>query len=86
MSASAKAQTGGSALIELGEALNTGSRQQRDVWRAFLDPTNGRQDRLPYKQCRALAWKVSCGVASGLAVSRTESFKVIHLASDAACV
>ena len=54
-------------------------RRQPDLWRVFMDPSNGRQDKLPCKQCQALAWKVSRGVANGLAVSRTKAFKAIHL-------
>ena len=48
-------------------------------WNAFLDPSNDRRVWLRYKQCRALAWKVSRGVANGLKVSRSEAFRAVQL-------
>ena len=72
------ASTGaGSGPDQLGRSPEC--RRQPDVWRTFLDPTGARQAWFPYKQSRSLAWKVSRGVASGPAVSRTKAFKAIQL-------
>ena len=53
--------------------------QQPAKWNTYLDPVSGRQASLPHKQCRALAWKVSRGVANGLKVPRSEAFRALQL-------
>ena len=53
--------------------------RQPAKWNTFFDPPSDSQVWIPSKQCRALAWKVSRGLANGMKVSRSEAFRAVQL-------